>query len=225
MNDQQDLPQNISERIIILWHTYKIPILLGGLSIFVIVTSLILLVKSSQSTLPIQFSSNIAGVSDSTDASRSANPPAGGRKMIHVDVEGGVERPGVYSLPLGSRVDDAIAIAGGISNESDLDALAKQLNRASVLVDGGKIYVPKKGEVSVTSHNTGTLLQHQEMSQNVQININTASQNELEALPGIGPVTAKKIIDNRPYQTLEELVSKKALGQALFEKIKGKLSL
>jgi len=222
VNDQQDLPQNISERIIILWHTYKIPILLGGLSIFVIVTSLILLVKSSQSTLPIQFSSNIAGVSDSTDASRSANPPAGGRKMIHVDVEGGVARPGVYGLPLGSRVDDAIAIAGGISNESDLDALAKQLNRASVLVDGGKIYVPKRGDASYNSY---PLLQHTSESQNVSVNVNTASQNELESLPGVGPVTAKKIIDNRPYQTLEELISKKALGQALFEKIKGKLSL
>ncbi|MBI2404837.1 helix-hairpin-helix domain-containing protein [Candidatus Gottesmanbacteria bacterium] len=69
------------------------------------------------------------------------------------------------------------------------------------------------------------MLQRQETSQNGSVNINTASQNELESLPGVGPVTAKKIIDNRPYQTLEELVSKKAVGNALFEKIKGSLSL
>ena len=57
------------------------------------------------------------------------------------------------------------------------------------------------------------------------ININSASQTELEALPGVGPVTAGKIIDGRPYQTLEELKSKKAVGNALFEKIKDKLTI
>jgi len=219
----------IDERVVTLWRVYKVPILLGGLSIFVIFVSLIFLVKSTQTTTPIQFSSNAQGATDSTNSSSSANPPAGGRKMIHVDVEGGVERPGVYGLPLGSRVDDAIRIAGGISSEVDADGLAKQLNRASVLVDGAKVYVPKKGEVqgvvNSMSHNPDPLLQRQTTSQNGLININTASENELDSLPGVGPVTAKKIIDNRPYQTLEELVSKKSLGQALFEKIKGKLSL
>ena len=57
------------------------------------------------------------------------------------------------------------------------------------------------------------------------ININTATQTELEALPGVGPVTAGKIIDGRPYQTLEELKTKKAVGNALFEKIKDKLTV
>lgn len=201
-----------------IWQTYRIPLILGAVSVFVIVFSLILLVKSTQTQIPIQFSSNKDALGDSNQSSSSANQ----KKMIHVDVEGGVRAPGVYILPSGSRIDDAFAKAGGLSEEADRDMLAKNLNRASILVDGAKIYVPKKGE---TSHNSDPLLQRQETSQNGSVNINTASQNELESLPGVGPVTAKKIIDNRPYQTLEELVSKKAIGNALFEKIKGSLSL
>lgn len=199
-----------------IWQTYRIPLILGGVSIFVIVFSVILLVKLTQTQTPIQFFSNKEILGDSNQSSSSA-------KLIQVDIEGAVERPGVYRLPSGSRVDDAIAKSGGLSEEADREALAKNMNRASVLVDGAKIYVPKKGDTA--SHIIDPLLQRQITSQNESVNINTASQNELEDLPGVGPVTAKKIIDNRPYQTLKELVSKKALGQALFETIKGNLSL
>ncbi len=148
--------------------------------------------------------------------------------MIHVDVEGGVERPGVYSLPLGSRVDDAISIAGGTNSEADVDGLAKQLNRASILVDGGKIYVPKKNEIqgSNTSYNLDPLLQRQKTSQNGSlINVNFSSQSELDSLPGVGPVTANKIISARPYNTLDDLVNKKVISSSLFEKIKSQLTL
>jgi len=212
----------IDERVVTLWRVYKVPILLGGLSIFVIFVSLIFLVKSTQTTTPIQFSSNAQGATDSTNSSSSANPPAGGRKMIHVDVEGGVERPGVYGLPLGSRVDDAIRIAGGISSEVDADGLAKQLNRASVLVDGGKIYVPKKGEVQGVVNS----MSYNNSSQNgSMININLASQTELDSLPGVGPVIANKIISARPYNTLDDLVNKKVISASLFKKIKSRLTL
>jgi len=214
----------IDERVVTLWRLYKIPILLGGLSIFVIAASLIFLVKSTQNTIPIQFSSNIEGVNDTNPSSNSAKL----QKMIHVDVEGGVERPGVYSLPLGSRVDDAISIAGGTNSEADVDGLAKQLNRASILVDGGKIYVPKKNEIqgSNTSYNLDPLLQRQKTSQNGSlINVNFSSQSELDSLPGVGPVTANKIISARPYNTLDDLVNKKVISSSLFEKIKSQLTL
>ncbi len=184
-----------------IWQKYKLPIVLGGMSIFSIVVSGILLVKSAQSNDLIQFSSSRDTLGDSSQASGSANPSAGsgqaGQKVIHVDVEGGVRAPGLYVLPSASRIDDAIAKAGGLSEEADEEAMAKRLNRASVLVDGAKIYVPLKGD---KSHNVDTLFQRQQTSENVSlVNINTASAAELDTLPGIGPVTAKKIIDNRPY--------------------------
>lgn len=185
--------------------TYKIPILLGGVSVFAIIVSIVLLVKSTQTTTPIQFSS------DNTEASSAA--------AITVDVEGAVVHPGVYTLPAGSRVEDAITAAGGLESDADEELFAKTMNRAMKLVDGGKIYVP-----SLSSSPVSPLRQLADPLSPL-ISVNTASQSELESLPGIGPVTAQKIIANRPYQTLDELVAKKAVGQALFGKIKDTLSL
>ena len=180
---------------------YKIPILLGGISIVSIILSIVLLVKSTYTATPIQFSS------DTTEASRSAT--------ITVDIEGAVVNPGVYTLPAGSRVEDAITAAGGLESDADEELFAKTMNRAMKLVDGGKIYVPSLSSSSLSTLGTvGNL-----------VSVNTASQSELESLPGIGPVTAQKIIADRPYQTLEELIGKKAVGTALFEKIKDKISL
>lgn len=184
-----------------IFHAYKIPILLGGISIVSIILSIVLLVKSTYTATPIQFSS------DNTEASGAA--------AITVDVEGAVIHPGVYTLPGGARLEDAITAAGGLESDADEELFAKTMNRAMKLVDGGKIYVP-----SLSSPSLGTL-----GSVSNLISVNTASQSELESLPGIGPVTAQKIIANRPYQTLEELVGKKAVGAALFEKIKDKISL
>lgn len=184
--------------------TYKIPILLGVSSIALIILSVILLVKSTQTASPIVFSeeASVAGILSSS---------------IHIDIEGAVINPGVYTLPAGSRVEDAIVAAGGLTGEADEERIALMLNRAAKLVDGAKLYVPKTGEEIQTSHNLESL--------SPLININLASQSELEALPGVGPVTAQKIISGRPYQILDELVSKKAVGQSLFEKIKPQLAL
>lgn len=204
-----------------IWQGYRIPLFIGGASVFVISVSLILLIKSIQMTKPIEFFSNKDVLDDSSNASLSANQ----KKTIFVDIEGGVRAPGVYKLVIGSRVDDAIAKADGLSEEADRELLAQRINRASVLVDGAKIYIPKKGDASSTSYNFDQSTSQPLTSDNILISVNTSSQNQLEALPGIGPVTAKKIIDNRPYQTLEELVSKKALSKSLYEKLKDRLTL
>lgn len=181
--------------------TYKIPILLGGVSIFAITVSIVLLVKSTQTTTPIQFSSD--------------TPEASGAAAITVDIEGAVATPGVYTLPADSRVEDAIIAAGGLESDADEELFAKTMNRAMKLVDGGKIYVPSLSSSPQSPQSPLSPL----------VSVNSASQSELESLPGIGPVTAQKIIANRPYQTLDELVAKKAVGTALFEKIKDQLSL
>lgn len=206
-----------------IWQKFKLPMVLGGVSLFSIGVSGILLIKSTQSTIPIQFFDSREVLSVSKEASSSANS----KKLIHVDVEGGVRAPGLYELPSASRISDAIDKAGGLSEEADEELMAKQVNQASILVDGAKIYVPKKSDTqkSYNIESTSDNNSRQIVSHNVLVNINSASEVELDALPGVGPATAKKIIDHRPYQTLEELVSKRAIGNALFEKIKEKLSL
>lgn len=134
------------------------------------------------------------------------------RMKISIDISGAVVSPGVYALPAGSRVLDGLKAAGGLSTEADSDWVAKNLNLATVLKDADKLYLPKSGEVISTK--SGSRL----------ININTASQDELDSLPGVGLSTAKKIVDARPYSAIEELVAKKVVGQTLFQKIKDQIT-
>lgn len=197
------------DRISEIIRLYKVPLILGGLSVLAIGTSLVLLVKSIQTTTPIEFSGD-----------QVATGSALGASIIKVDIEGAVVNPGLYSLPEGSRVEDGITAAGGLMADADYEYVAKTLNRAMRLVDGAKVFFP----TSESNQSMGSVsLQTEEVSS--LISVNTASESQLDTLPGVGPVTAKKIIDNRPYQTLEELVSKKAVGQSVFEKIKNQISI
>ncbi|MBI2330004.1 SLBB domain-containing protein [Candidatus Daviesbacteria bacterium] len=160
------------------------------------------------------------------------NPPAGGfpkesivesRKLISVDVSGAVSKPGVYQLVTGSRIEDVIKLAGGFTQDANQEYISKTLNLAQKLSDGSKIYVPLVGEQGAikTTWEVGL-----DSSQVRVVNINTATQAELEALPGrVGPVTASNIISGRPYQAIEELLDKKIVSKSVFEAIKDSISL
>jgi competence protein ComEA len=142
---------------------------------------------------------------------------------ITVEIAGQVQKPGVYTLLASDRVEQLLVSAGGLSSDADRGWIEKNLNRAAKLVDGQKIYIPKKGENStslslITSSN-------QIQNQNGMVNINSASLKELDSLPGIGATRAQAIIDNRPYSSFDELVSKKALPKSVFEKIKDRLAI
>ena len=196
-----------------IWRLYRVPIILGGASLFFIVLSIVLLVKSLQPTSPITFSSD----------QKATESAVLGAETIMIDIAGGVVSPGVYKLAAGSRVEDAITAAGGLSADVDSELLAKTVNRAMKLTDGAKIFIPSAVDVAQSSTVVAT---SGKPSQNGgAVSINFASQSELESLSGIGPATAAKIISGRPYQTLEELVTKKAMGTSLFEKLKNQLSL
>jgi len=139
-----------------------------------------------------------------------------GVMAIKVDVEGAVARPGIYELAVGSRMEDLLTKAGGLSAEADREWVAKSLNRAQKLTDGAKVYVPKQNErVESREGKSGVA------GSNItgKINVNTASASELDKLWGVGPATAQKIIENRPYQTVEELLSKKVLKKNVYERI------
>ena len=144
---------------------------------------------------------------------------AEGTEVI-VDVGGAVEKPGVYQLPADARVNDALIAAGGLGAAADRVWVARYLNLAQIVVDGAKIYIPRSGEgvsssqLSVDS-NIGQI--------SGAININTASQSELDSLWGIGEKRAADIIANRPYQSIGELMSKAGIPKNIYEKIKDKI--
>lgn len=162
-------------------------------------------------------SSPTAPPSVAPDPWATTGPTSGGAgahgDVLVIDVEGGVANPGIQELPAGSRVADALAAAGGYAESADLVAAAQSLNLAASLVDGQQVYVPVVGTAPPGGGggSTGGL-----------VNLNRATQSELEALPGIGPVTAGKIIAARteqPFATLDELVSRSVLTAHQLEQI------
>lgn len=134
-----------------------------------------------------------------------------------VDVEGGVAHPGVASLPAGSRVADAIAAAGGYAPTADLLAAASSLNLAATLHDGEQVYVPIAGVAAGGGGDGGG------SRGGGLVNLNSASPEELEALPGIGPVTVQKIVAaraERPFASLDELIERKVLNRGQLDDIR-----
>ena len=136
---------------------------------------------------------------------------------IRVYVSGAVTSPDVYSIPPGSIMRDALTAAGGASGEADLN----QVNLAQVLRDGDHIYVPKIGEVP-TPALVG--VDSTEAALSGLLNINTATAEQLEALPGIGPAIAKRIVDYRdahgPFANIEAIQNVSGIGPAIFGQIK-----
>ncbi len=145
---------------------------------------------------------------------------------ITVEIAGAVEKPGVYKLKVGDRIDDLLISAGGINASADREWVGKNINRAAKLADGQKLYIPSQSEVETAKKSEYNKIDQAILgvSGSGLVNINTASQKELESLNGIGPVYAQKIIEQRPYSSLEELVSKKIIPQKTYDKIKSNIS-
>lgn len=138
---------------------------------------------------------------------------------IWVDVQGGVVRPGVYSLREGDRVKDALIAAGGLGGQADREVVAKYINLAERIKDGTKLYIPVLGESEQENREDG---QVQGLSTG-RMNINTATKSELDQLWGVGEARAQTIIEGRPYQTVEEV--KKVLPSNVYEQIKDEISV
>lgn len=159
--------------------------------------------------------------SSATIVLTTATPrPTATAVSIIVDVRGAVNQPGVYTLPVGSRVQDALARAGETLANADLRAL----NLARRVNDGEQIYVPLLGEATAPPPPTparGAPTATRSLS---KLNINTATVAELDALPGIGPAIAQRIIDyrtqNGDFKTIEEIKKVRGIGDALFNQIK-----
>lgn len=189
-----------------LLNSYKIPLLLSFLGLILIIGGII--------------SSNITPKKPKTFLEESKIAEKTLLKQIKVDISGEVEKPGVYELTSEARIEDAVKVANGFTPEADPEYIEKKLNLSQKLIDGMKIYIPKAGEQAVLSGSSSVAAGVSSL-----IGINSASYKDLESLPGIGPATAEKITNARPYQSLEELISKKAISRSVFEKIKDKIDL
>jgi competence protein ComEA len=138
---------------------------------------------------------------------------------ITIDVQGAVARPGVYKLMIGSRVVDAIKAAGGVTKAGD----PSDLNQARIIADGEQIYVYAK---SGTSSTKKTAVKTKPKTPSVVL-VNRASAKEFEALDGIGPVLASRIIAyrkaNGPFATVDDLLKVPGIGAGTLSKFKTKL--
>ena len=135
--------------------------------------------------------------------------------ILIVDVQGEVKSPGVYELPMDSRVNDALKAAGGALNSADLS----YLNQARLIKDGEQIVVDRKI--------SGSVKRTRSIAVNGILNLNRASAKELEKLPGIGPVLASRIIEYRKingnFQSIDELGKVQGIGASTLEKFKSKI--
>ena len=138
--------------------------------------------------------------------------------LITVDVKGAVKAPGIYDLPVGSRVNDAVQKAGGLTEQAD----SKLLNLAQKVSDEALVYVPTKGEESA-SQQTGSGVPSS-TSKDKKVNLNKASLEELKQVKGLGGKRAQDIIDHREsngkFKSVDELKKVSGIGAKTIEKLK-----
>ncbi len=208
-----------SQSRIIAWRGYV------GLSlVWLAILGVVLLVARRPSAEPIE-------IIPPPTLSPTATPvPTATPGPMRVDVSGAVQKPGIYTLPTGSIVADAIAAAGGPATDADLD----RINKAMALQDGAQVYVPSTAEVAPlpllnmapSATVAPTMTSTESASEpGVRVNINTATLEELDTLPGVGPATAQRIVDGRPYNTIEDLMRVKGIGEATFGKLKDHITV
>jgi len=171
-------------------------------------------------TLPPSAVAALVSGTAAPSAARSASA-----EPLVIDVEGGVQRPGIVRLAGGARVADAIKAAGGYAASADLAAAAAKLNLAAPLKDGQQVYVPVAGAAAAGGANGSPAAGAGSPGGDGSglVDLNQATPEELDALPGIGPVTVQKIVaarQERPFSSLDEAVERKVLSSSQLDKIR-----
>ena len=163
-------------------------------------------------------------------SSPTAKPDA--TKLIYVHVGGAVGRPGLYQLPIGARVNDAVRLAGGPTDKAELDAL----NLAAKVKDGDKVLVPQRGAPGPNGAAPGAApasggagAATSSAAGAAVVNLNAATVAELETLPGIGPALAQRIISYREqhggFRRVEDLLEVPGIGPKKFEELKAHVTV
>ena len=157
-----------------------------------------------------------------------------------VHIVGAVQRPGVYELPIGARGDDAVRAAGGLTRDADI----RLVNLALPLIDGEQLVVPRRGERPVVASTQSATPQQPARTASPAspaspatpataaagpTNINRATAAELEALPGVGPSTARAIVEHRerygPFATVDDLLAVRGIGPAKLAEMRSWVSV
>lgn len=139
---------------------------------------------------------------------------------IYTHITGEIKKPGVYKMKVGTRMDDLVKEAGGLTDEADIDLI----NLSEKLVDEERIIVPAKG----AANNTDETSHAASAVQTKKININTADINELTSIPGVGEKTAQKIIDYREkkkFKKIEDVMNIDGIGENKFKNMKDYISV
>lgn len=148
-------------------------------------------------------------------------------KEIVIHITGAVKKQGIVKVKQGSRIADVIESAGGVTKDTDLS----KINLAYVVEDGQKIYVPnindKNIEIGITEEAGDGVVEENTEKKTEKVNINKASQTELETLNGVGPSTALKIInyrnENGNFKSIEDIKNVPGIGDAKFESLKNEI--
>ncbi|HEU6549744.1 TPA: helix-hairpin-helix domain-containing protein [Streptococcus pneumoniae] len=197
---------------------YKIIVICIGLGL--LVGGFFLLKPAPQTPVKeTNLQAEVAAVSKDSSTEKEVNKEEPlEQDLITVDVKGAVKSPGIYDLPVGSRVNDAVQKAGGLTEQAD----SKSLNLAQKVSDEALVYVPTKGEESA-SQQAGSGAPSS-TSKDKKVNLNKASLEELKQVKGLGGKRAQDIIDHREtngkFKSVDELKKVSGIGAKTIEKLK-----
>lgn len=203
-------------------------ILTGGAAVLLAVGAFALAFGTGSSgSVAVEGGSPLGAVASGATASADPVALAPDARFLVVEIVGAVDHPGVFRLPTDARVGDLVTAAGGYGPRVDTDRAGRELNLAAPLHDGDQIRVPSRddapGATLRTNGGGGGPNPAGGGSTGGPVNLNRATAAELEALPGIGPVTAAKIISSRdeaPFVSVEDLRTRKLVGAKTFESLR-----
>ncbi|WP_330937856.1 helix-hairpin-helix domain-containing protein [Bacillus licheniformis] len=195
----------------------------GGVALVLIISAAFMLLSGKRETssglsIPEEASAQTYDKKEEVKREKSA-----GKEAVIINLKGAVKNPGVYQMKEGDRVHDVLKKAGGTEKKAD----QKQINLAAVLQDGMVVYIPFEGEEAADSFSkAGSRADGASVD---IVNINTASSEELQAIPGIGPSKAEAVIEyreeNGPFHTVEDITNVSGIGEKSFERIKSAITV
>lgn len=204
----------------------KEKIIIAIIGVVLIISVVIYFLDKAEEEEYIEINNEIAEVAVVEDAQEEIGEEY---EEIILHIVGAVKNPGIVKIKEGSRIVDVIEAAGGITEEAD----TSKINLAYVVEDGQKIFIPSiTDEITeeteyVTSESGDNIIIDNNEGENVMVNINKATQTELETLAGIGPAMALRIIEHREengnFEKIEDIKNVKGIGDAKFENIKNNI--